>query len=148
MTDGVGRALGAFLAGAVMLVLFGVGAVALENHGADLEARGTRTEGIVLAVQGGGRQQWAADVRYRADGELREEQIPLGYDAGPTTRPGDRITVIHDPADPGRVALPGVYNDPVWAVWVMTVLALGALAGLAAGPVLLYRAFTGRRRAG
>lgn len=137
--NSVVRALSVFVAGFVMLVLFGAGAVMLEDYGAELEARGMRVEGVVLAVQGGGRQRWTADVSYHADGQSREEQIPLG-DAGPTTRTGDRITVIYDPADPERVALPGAYNDPGWAVWVMIALALGAVAGLVAGPILLYRA--------
>ncbi|PWK86932.1 hypothetical protein C8D88_10493 [Lentzea atacamensis] len=54
MTNSLGRALGVLLAGFVMLVLFGVGAVVLEDYGAELEARGTRLEGVVLAVQGCG----------------------------------------------------------------------------------------------
>lgn len=146
MTPGVGRALGVFVAGFVMLVLFGVGAVVLDDYGAELEARGTRVEGVVLAVQGGGRNPWTADVRYHAAGQSREEQISLG-DNGSTTRTGDRITLVYDPADPERVAVPGVHSDPVWAVWLMIALALGAGAGLVSGPVLLYRALVLRRRA-
>ncbi|MET9230142.1 DUF3592 domain-containing protein [Lentzea sp. NPDC003310] len=140
------RALGVLVTGLVLLVLFGVGAVLLEDRGADLEARGTRVEGVVLAVQGGGRSAWTADVRYRADGQVREEQVALG-DSGPTTRPGDRVTVIYDPADPGNVALWGTHNDPGWASAIMAVLAVGTVAGLTAGPVLLYRAVRDRRRA-
>lgn len=135
------RATATVLAGLVLLGLFAIGAVLLDDRAMEFEARGTHVAGVVTSVHGGFRQSWTADVRYYAGGVERTGSI--GIDSAPSFKPGDPITVIYDPADPDRIAAPGFPNDPAAAVLAMTLTALAGVSTLVVGLVQLARtAFT------
>lgn len=138
------RALGLVVTGLVLLVLFAVGTVLLDARAADFEAHGVRVDGEVVAVRRGIRNSWTAEVRYEAAGVRHEGLIPLDH-TGATVRPGDPITVIHDPADHERLATPGVPNAPEWAASLMTLLALGGVGLFGGGLIGTFRAARARR---
>lgn len=136
------RATTTVLAGFLLLVLFAIGAVMLDDRAAEFEARGTHVPGVVISVHGGFRQSWTADVRYHAGGVERIGSIHI--DSAPSFKTGDPITVIHDPADPERIAAPGFPNDPAGAVLAMTLTVLAGLSTLIVGLVHLARTIVTR----
>ncbi|GAB2817312.1 DUF3592 domain-containing protein [Lentzea nigeriaca] len=141
------RDLGIVLAGVVLLVLFSIGAVLLEDRHAAFEARGTRVTGVLVAVQHEIRGVLTADVRYRVAGVDRKGSVQLDY-TYTEAKPGDPVTVIYDPSAPDEIAVPGIANDPVWAMYVMVVLLLGGLGAFVGGVTRLLRAAFARRRRG
>ena len=134
----MGRAIATVLGGLLLLGLFAVGAVMLDNRATEFEARGTHVPGVVTRVYGGFRQSWTAEVRYRAHGVERVGSINV--DSTPDFKVGDPITVIYDPADPERIAAPGFPNDLAVAIVAMALIALAGLSTFIVGLVHLARA--------
>ncbi|MCX2948819.1 hypothetical protein [Lentzea sp. NEAU-D7] len=74
------RALVLVVTGFVLLVLFAIGVVLLDDRATDLETRGSRVDGVAVAVHQGIRNSWTADVRYEAEAEGVGREGPVQLD--------------------------------------------------------------------
>ncbi|SES30022.1 Protein of unknown function [Lentzea xinjiangensis] len=137
------QASGLVLTGFVLLVLFAIGTVLLDHRAADLEAHGARVDGVVIAVHQGIRNSWSADVGYTVQGVRREGLVQLDH-TGATLRRSDAVTVIYDPADPERIALPGMPSDPGWAITAMSLFLVFGLGFVGGGSIRAFRAARAR----
>nr|WP_276328991.1 DUF3592 domain-containing protein [Crossiella equi] len=127
------------LTGVAMLIGLMAGAVALEDRYLDLEANGKQVAGTVVEVHAGYRGTGdAVEVRFTVDGIPRVRSLNLD-DTSPRYSAGDPITVLQDPADPERIAAPGVSNDPGWATLLMVLAVVLVVMLIPVGLAELFR---------
>lgn len=116
--------------GLVLLVVFTVAAIVVENRAEDLEAHGERIPGTVVnIIQGDG---GAIEVSFVWRGDGRRERIHLDAES-PLYRPGQAIVVLVDPDDPDHVSVPGETNQSPLTVWPMSFALAGSVLALITG---------------
>lgn len=132
-------------AGCWFVVLVGcvVGMVRMESSAETLLATGARTAGEVLSVDDpvNGRGASSMRVGYAAGGTSWTAEIVRN--SGRSYSPGESVTVVYDPADPGDVRTTEEENDNQALVGFYVVPMLLALPGL---PFALVAAVGWRRR--
>ncbi|MFL6140698.1 MAG: DUF3592 domain-containing protein [Labedaea sp.] len=98
-----------------------------------LLAAGDQTPAVVVGTNE--RTRFSAgtiSVRYTAGGVERVGEINLN-DSSPAYHVGDQVTVVYDPADPGRLRTPEEENDPTWAVILFAILLVFGLLLVGSG---------------
>ncbi|WP_370643397.1 DUF3592 domain-containing protein [Amycolatopsis sp. DSM 110486] len=119
-------------------------------HSADtLLATGTRVPGTVVSVATPPKGTRWIDVSYRADGRTLTERVDRSSTAAYT--PGERVTVVFDPADPARVrttAEDGLSENGLGFAWIGVGLVLLCSLVAAAGAVGWSRRSRAVRRTG
>jgi hypothetical protein len=111
------------------------GLVKLNESAQRLLDTGTNVTGTVLRVSEPAKGPWTIEVAYPVGGSTRTAGISL--DSQRRFTPGQPVTVIYDPADPGRVRTPqdDNVNQPLEGTFVaaaVTALVGTPLAGAAA----------------
>ncbi|MEV8607818.1 DUF3592 domain-containing protein [Amycolatopsis sp. NPDC051373] len=120
-----------------MALAAGLVAVLGVLHSADtLLTTGTRVPGTVVSVATPPKGTRWIDVSFRADGRLVTERIDRSSTAAYT--PGERVTVVFDPADPGRARTTtetGLSENGVDFAWIGVGLVLLCFLVAATGAV-------------
>jgi len=134
------------LSAAVIVALFAVPALLATWNGAYYTWFAARATGTVVERQGGQtRKQLPSFVAaYTPVGAPAGTRLTIQSDGTEAYRGmaiGDRVTVLHDPADPARARL-----DFFWEVWIGAVIAWG-LAAVVGLPVALFLRAARRRAA-
>lgn len=130
---------------ALLAVAVAAGALALalgldERRADRLAADGSRTSAVVTELAGAaaGRERQprgTLTIRYDTSKGSRTDDVPVGADIADYDR-GDRVTVVRDPSEPGRIEVVGASEPERSRAWMATAaVSLGglALAGLAGG---------------
>lgn len=128
----------------------GLAAVLGVLHSADtLLATGTRVPGTVVSVATPPKGTRWIDVSFRADGRVLTARVDRSSRAAYT--PGQRVTVVFDPADPARArttAEDGLSENGLGFAWIGFGLALLCFLVAATGAVGWSRRFRAVRRTG
>lgn len=138
---------------ALALVVWGcvVTMSALDDRADRLFETGTRVDGTVIAVDQPTKGGWSVDVRYPVNGVERTEEVFLDADVDAGYHPGDRVTAIYDPTDPGRMRTDRERNESLPAqglVVTLLVFLTIALPLTVAGTGTWLRRRSALRRAG
>jgi hypothetical protein len=149
--DATARALGrlrrsavrSLVAGVVLLAAFVAVASVIGSANDELRSSGVRTAGTIYTLYPDQRgNSGHADVRFVVGGRERFGAVDLGAEADGYAE-GQRVTVYYDRADPSRMTIDDVDNQPGWTVLPMFALSVGALAGFLGAAAFAFR----RRRA-
>lgn len=106
-----------------------IGMNALSGEALRLLDTGTKSTGTVLAFADPAKAPWTIDVKYVADGSPRTAEIVL--DRHREFSPGQTITVVYDPADPGHVRTLDDENSNQGLTALCMIPAIAALVGIA-----------------
>ncbi|MEU8268354.1 DUF3592 domain-containing protein [Sphaerisporangium sp. NPDC049002] len=131
----------AFIIGAIGMTMTVLGGAVILNA-RDFRRRARRGRGQVVRLRavrtgGSGRERRHSAVYHPVlrfttdDGELVEAESPVGGDP-PPARPGDRVPIIYDPADPAQVRIDTALGGGTLLVgFGLLLLVLGARSGIA-----------------
>jgi hypothetical protein len=111
------------LIGLVLLAGFSVTVILVTNVDSGLLDRGVRAPGVVIAVNQSSKGGWI-DVRF---GDDHAGTITL-TGGSPRYHVDDHVTMIYDPADPGRFRTDIEANDSNWVVALIVFTVLGGLS--------------------
>lgn len=106
------------------------GFVLLDHTGQRLLDTGQRVAGAVESVHEARRGSSSITVSYVADGTRRTVRIYRDWNSDVAYAPGQTVTVVYDPADPGSVRTLAERNDNQLVVWSVVLVITAAFLGI------------------